>query len=168
MKICLRCRTEKPLSDFSLRKASRDGHNHWCRSCASDYHKEWYGQNREEWKKRVRDAARSNPEPNRERAKKWRADNPERARESHRKSKAVRRDREKAAFKERVSWVQAWEKQKGCCGECGEPIDRSLKFPDLMRGSHDHIVPISRGGLHEQSNVQWTHLYCNMLKGAKV
>lgn len=168
MKTCRRCQTQKPFDQFAKRKAAKDGHHQWCRQCASDYHKEWYAKNRDQWKERVRMAAQAEPEKNRARVRQWALDHPERAKEMHKKSKAKRRERFAAAKVERVSWVKAWDAQGGICGECGKPINRKLKFPDLMRPSHDHIVPIAKGGLHEQSNVQWTHLYCNMLKGARV
>jgi 5-methylcytosine-specific restriction endonuclease McrA len=31
----------------------------------------------------------------------------------------------------------------------------------------DHIVPLSRGGTHEPSNVQLAHYGCNSKRGAK-
>ena len=72
------------------------------------------------------------------------------------------------------------------CALCGEPIDYTLSFladkhgakcrkpdclgcvPDPMRFEVDHIVPLSRGGAHEQANLQWTHLVCNLRKGTKL
>lgn len=36
-----------------------------------------------------------------------------------------------------------------------------------MSASVDHIVPLARGGKHEQSNLQWTHLVENQIKGTK-
>lgn len=37
-----------------------------------------------------------------------------------------------------------------------------------MSKSLDHIVPLAKGGTHEQSNLQWTHLVENLQKGASV
>lgn len=33
MKYCGKCQTEKPLTDFSKRKLSKDGLQIWCRTC---------------------------------------------------------------------------------------------------------------------------------------
>ena len=54
------------------------------------------------------------------------------------------------------------------CAICGRPIDKSLRFPDPMSASVDHIVPISKGG-HPSApeNLQLTHLICNQMKAAK-
>jgi 5-methylcytosine-specific restriction endonuclease McrA len=44
------------------------------------------------------------------------------------------------------------------CGICGDPLDP-------FKAHVDHIIPISRGGLHEWENVRLTHPFCNMSKG---
>lgn len=46
-------------------------------------------------------------------------------------------------------------------------MDKQLKWPNPMSKSVDHTVPISRGGTHEQTNLTWAHLVCNMRKGAR-
>lgn len=56
----------------------------------------------------------------------------------------------------------------GSCALCGEPIDRDLRWPDPMSKSIDHTVPLSRGGTHEAHNLSWTHLFCNVSKGARL
>ena len=51
------------------------------------------------------------------------------------------------------------------CGICGQPVDKSLKYPDPGSPTIDHIVPLSRGG-HPSSleNLQLAHFRCNRLK----
>jgi hypothetical protein len=47
MKTCARCRRERPLSDFPLRRkdgAKRYGH---CRECKAAYQRQWYERNRD-------------------------------------------------------------------------------------------------------------------------
>lgn len=55
------------------------------------------------------------------------------------------------------------------CALCGAPVDKTLKRPDPMSASVDHIIPIAKGG-HPSSleNLQLTHLWCNMHKGDKL
>lgn len=62
---------------------------------------------------------------------------------------------------------QVLDKTNGCCGICGEPIDLTLKHPDKNSFSIDHIVPVSKGGVHTLGNVQAAHLLCNCLKQTK-
>ena len=52
------------------------------------------------------------------------------------------------------------------CALCGKPVDFSLKFPDPMSPTVDHIVPIAKGG-HPSAleNLQLAHLSCNRRKG---
>ena len=67
-------------------------------------------------------------------------------------------------------WRRAWERvyrTENVCAGCGKPIDKTLKWPDPMSFSVDHIEPVS---LHphlalERSNLQAMHLSCNSSKG---
>lgn len=55
------------------------------------------------------------------------------------------------------------------CGICGEPVDMDLKYPERMRGSVDHIIPVSKGGaLSDPENLQLAHLQCNVTKQARL
>lgn len=54
------------------------------------------------------------------------------------------------------------------CKLCGVPVDMSLRHPNLMRGSVDHIIPSSLGGSNEPDNVQLAHLHCNIKKNNHV
>lgn len=61
----------------------------------------------------------------------------------------------------------AWEASNGICGHCGNPIDKSIPYPDPLSLSYDHIIPITKGGMHCQSNIQCVHRICNIKKGNK-
>ncbi len=54
------------------------------------------------------------------------------------------------------------------CGICGKGIKRSFAWnkDDDRCGTIDHIVPVSRGGVHEWWNVQAAHWGCNKAKRA--
>ena len=54
------------------------------------------------------------------------------------------------------------------CALCGMPLDKSLKYPDPMSISIDHIIPVKLGGKSTIDNLQATHLICNKEKGAKM
>lgn len=64
--------------------------------------------------------------------------------------------------KEDVFQRDAW-----VCQLCQTPIDRSLPWPDPGSPSTDHVVPVSKGGLHVLSNVAAAHLGCNLEKAAR-
>jgi len=111
---------------------------------------------------------------------KWKADHPEEFRASQRRNDAYQYAKapEKSADKklaraarlagrrvEKISRTKIFERDGWVCQICMEPIDRTLKKPDLMRASIDHIQPISKGGHHTVDNVQASHLLCNLRKG---
>lgn len=54
------------------------------------------------------------------------------------------------------------------CALCGMPLDKSLKYPDPMSTSIDHILPVTLGGRSTIDNLQATHLICNKQKGKKI
>lgn len=51
------------------------------------------------------------------------------------------------------------------CGLCRKCVDPTLAYPSPQSPSLDHIVPLSLGGKHALSNVQISHLACNVAKG---
>lgn len=53
------------------------------------------------------------------------------------------------------------------CHLCHQPIDLSLRFPDKMCGTLDHIVPKARGGSDALENLRPAHFTCNSSRQAK-
>lgn len=53
------------------------------------------------------------------------------------------------------------------CQICLESVDPALAYPDPRSPSLEHVVPLSRGGAHDPSNVVIAHLRCNLAKGAR-
>jgi len=74
---------------------------------------------------------------------------------------AIRRTRKLGACMERVDYGAVLKRANGVCAICLKPFD--------LFGIHfDHKIPLAKGGTHAQDNIQATHAYCNMAKGAKV
>ncbi len=56
-----------------------------------------------------------------------------------------------------------------CCGICGKPVDKTLKYPNPLSPCIDHIVPIDRGGHpSDMANLQLAHWVCNRQKSNKL
>lgn len=51
------------------------------------------------------------------------------------------------------------------CGICSSRVDMAKVWPHPMSPSLDHVVPLTKGGAHDPSNVQLAHLRCNSAKG---
>lgn len=60
-----------------------------------------------------------------------------------------------------MSVREVYEKDGGRCQLCKKKIDWSIRWPDPMSMSVDHIIPISKGGTDDITNVQATHFHCN-------
>jgi hypothetical protein len=55
------------------------------------------------------------------------------------------------------------------CSICGQPVDLSLRRTDsFMSPSIDHVVPRSRGGTDDPSNLRLAHLLCNCRKADRL
>lgn len=60
-------------------------------------------------------------------------------------------------------------KMQTICGICGNPVDKTLKFPDPFSPVVDHIVPIVKGGHPSDiNNLQLAHHRCNREKSDKI
>lgn len=79
-----------------------------------------------------------------------------------------RRARQKAAFVSPVYRLTVYTRDSWMCQLCGLAIDRQAVSPHPLSASIDHVIPLSKGGTHEPSNVQASHLLCNALKGDRV
>lgn len=52
------------------------------------------------------------------------------------------------------------------CGICGQPVDKTLRVPDPMSPTLDHIRPVSfDGALYDRSNARLAHFRCNSRRG---
>lgn len=62
---------------------------------------------------------------------------------------------------------EIYERDNWICHLCGEKIDPSLRMPDRMSRTLDHLIPISKGGNHTKDNVSAAHWLCNVRRGVK-
>lgn len=70
------------------------------------------------------------------------------------------------AYVEDVSPLKVFEADGWRCHLCGKRIDRYAKKPDPMSPSVDHVIPLSKGGLHCYTNCRAAHYGCNSAKRA--
>lgn len=160
-KACTACGQVKPANAFHRRRAARDGLEYHCRACRRVEKAAEYQRTREVQLVRNKAYYAANRESYLAMVAKYQSANAEKRREYE----GRRRARKAAATIGPIDLDALWT---GDCGICSEPIDEEAVSPHPLSRSLDHIQPLVLGGSHEQSNLQWTHLRCNIRKGARL
>lgn len=70
-----------------------------------------------------------------------------------------------AVFKKNKKIILATQ---SICGICGQPVDKSLKYPHPMSPTVDHIIPCDKGGSDDLDNLQLAHRKCNRMKSDRM
>jgi 5-methylcytosine-specific restriction endonuclease McrA len=84
-----------------------------------------------------------------------------------------RRARKLSAFVEDVSSSEIferdnWQCQIPGCLYPGIPVKLVAERTDPLYANVDHIIPLSKGGRHERSNLATAHFQCNCVKNARI
>jgi len=66
-----------------------------------------------------------------------------------------------------ISYGAIFRRDQFICQICYKKVDMKLSVPHLFAATVDHIIPLSRGGNHEPSNLQLAHFICNSKKGSR-
>jgi len=61
-----------------------------------------------------------------------------------------------------ITRIEVYERDKWKCQLCFKPVNPDLQYPDPRSPSLDHVIPLSRGGRHDSTNLQLAHLQCNV------
>lgn len=130
----------------------------------SEATKRWAKANPDHVKAKIAEWRAANPEAIAEQYRRWRIANADRVLEKNQRRRARLLD----AFVEQVDPDVIWERDGGICQLCGDPIDRTLAWPEPFSRTLDHIVPLAKGGTHEPANVQLAHAACNSIKGDRI
>lgn len=88
--------------------------------------------------------------------------------ETRQRNSAARRARQRGArVGEPFTRQYIGERDSWQCALCGEAIDSTLKWPDPMSQSLEHIVPLALGGEHSKENCTIAHVSCNSRGGTR-
>ena len=186
MKYCKKCGQEKNLNLFNVNRKSKDGLRSYCKDCEINANKIWYSKNKEKNRLRSKKWVEENKDRFLEYQKQWFADN-----KQHRKRYEVSwyiQNKEKVAGNNKKWWDNNPEKRrlykaayrcklKEQLGFVSPDIIEKLLLTqedrcfycsnDLVKYHLDHMTPISRGGLHDDSNLCLSCPSCNLRKNAK-
>jgi 5-methylcytosine-specific restriction endonuclease McrA len=87
-------------------------------------------------------------------------------RETKKRAKYKDRSRLRCATVERFRSQDVFDRDRWICRLCRRAVRAALNEPD--EATVDHIVPLSRGGVHSMANCQTACRDCNTRKGAKL
>lgn len=154
LKRCGDCGLDRARADFARSARCKDGLTWNCRDCSKRYREE----NRETIQTRYRDYCQANKAILAARNRAWARANPERIKIYRERTRAL-----KLAHGAGVTFDQ-WQAIKTLyehrCLACGrKPPEIALEM--------DHVVPLSRGGAHDVSNVQPLCRSCNARKSQR-
>jgi hypothetical protein len=76
-----------------------------------------------------------------------------------------RMDRPSGQFVTRSRRVAIYLRDNWTCQICQGTVDPNLHHGDDWAASLDHIVPRSRGGSHDETNLRLAHRWCNSVRG---
>lgn len=171
-KSCTRCKEVLAISEFHIRSDSGTLSS-YCNACKKILTKEstlrWSRRNREKLAKKSREYYSRNKEKclhagyayyqkNKElfraRGKAWRKANPEVVVAQGAKKREILR---KATTNNPVKRKDIYERDKGICWLC----KKYISFNDFQT---DHVIPLSKGGLHDPANIKVSCGPCNQRK----
>lgn len=167
---CVKCEKTFDESNFYNDKTKPSGKKPRCKSCDKlsrnkekrrEYEKKYWSdpERKEKRKKQIKKSAIKNMEHHKRKRKEYlQTDN---GLNSQRKAGQVTRCKKADSYIEHVDPLSLYRDQNGVCYMCLEQFD--FKAMEM-----DHLIPISKGGKHEISNVKMCCKKCNLKKGAKL
>jgi 5-methylcytosine-specific restriction endonuclease McrA len=168
MKICPKCGKGGP---FHKSKYTKDGLSSWCSACYREYNHQYRSKNIEKELERVQQYHKTHLKESRERARQWRKNQPEKSKEIAKRTRknnygriiTAKRFRRALKYGVKGSFTNdEWENLKteygNRCAYCNSNSNKVYA---------DHIIPISRGGPNDISNIVPACKSCNSSKQNK-
>lgn len=185
MKQCTRCKQFKDYSEFGKQADMLDGYRPQCKRCRCEIEKERRAQDPEAFRKAKNETRRNSPrqlESSRENIKRYRLTHPSAIKEwrqknrekiaayakeylkTHRVAMYNIRDRKRARLLGNGgSYTQ--QEWRDLCARYG---NRCLCCKEIKPLTIDHVIPISKGGTNDISNIQPLCGSCNCKKYNKI
>ena len=141
-KRCTKCKEVKPSESFGKRSSSKDGLDYRCKACNSAARKSYYEANPDKVKTYSKAYYEANSEKMKARTKAWGEANPDRYAAIAGRGNAIKRGGSLSDSYDLELCIPFYSESRRLTVETG------------IQHQVDHIVPLSKGGLHCQSNLQ--------------
>lgn len=164
-RICYVCKQKKPLSEFYSNKTRKLGKSYICKTCAKIQRKRYRANHMEEIAVYLKKYREDNKQEKLKRDKRYYKT--EKGRLLRRCRSQRRRARRAEATVEGggvtpEEFSRIVKNQGGKCNMCVK------RFCKSRPATLDHIIPLSKGGLHTSANIQALCKSCNSSKNAKI
>jgi hypothetical protein len=133
VKVCSRCKVEKPHEDFRRNSSAHDGLQAYCKTCQREKFLEWHQAHPGQAAAKSAEYRKKNPEKSRAATAKWTKNHPE-AIKDH-----ILRKRYNLTLEQ---WQEMFDAQQGKCLVCGIHQDSCSKE---LAVDHDHKTGKVRG-----------------------
>ena len=187
MKVCSKCRAEKPKTEFYRCSRAKDGLRPSCNACKrayinenkdsiAEYQRAYYSENKDSLTAKMREYSAVNADAIAENGRKYRQENQGKIAEKCQRWAAANQDKVTAKSRNRRAKIRnadgshtaedvkaIFESQRGLCANCTSKLIKSGK----NRYHVDHIQPLSKGGSNDKYNLQCLCPECNLKKNAK-
>lgn len=174
-KQCTKCNQTKELTEFSKRKPSKDGLGYKCKACKKQYHQD----NAEHISAQRKQYYQANKEHKAEYMKQYNIDNAVHRAEYNKQyyqtpqGKAVMKAGSQNRRTQKLQnggthtgkqILALFNQQSGVCPYCKAKLHKSGKNKYHI----DHVMPLSKGGNNDISNIQLLCAKCNLTKSNKL
>ena len=169
MKICSKCKVEKPIDEFHLRSAVRDGHKPRCKECSNEDAKEYRENNaekikqydKENYEKRItyqKQYKKENSEKIITYKKQYNKENPHiiAANDHRRRARKLKLD-DNTVTSSFIKDLAKRDTRCPCCSKALTEANRHLA----------HVVPLSIGGMNSEKKLRYFCSTCNLEQNSR-
>jgi len=155
-KTCSKCGETKTLDEFCKDKGSKDGLYAYCKQCNSENVLQWQKDNPEKCFEKSKRWRKKNLKKYIGYSTKWAKANPEKVNVKNAERRAAKNN------------LTPWDADNTLITRIYKEMQDLNKAADRIAWHVDHVQPLSKGGLHHQSNLQLLQAEENVRKGAKL